>query len=57
MERYITVRQPQHVQICSGSAAQVGLWAADAQKVLILTSKSTALLVENLQHYFGNLWL
>ena len=49
MERYITIRQPQHVQIGSGSAAQIGLWAADAQKVLVLTSKSTALLVEHLQ--------
>mgnify|MGYP000026220831 FL=1 len=49
MERYITIRQPQHVQIGSGSAAQIGLWAADAQKVLVLTSKSTTLLVEHLQ--------
>ena len=49
IERYITIRQPQHVQIGSGSAAQIGLWAADAQKVLVVTSKSTALLVEHLQ--------
>jgi len=49
MDRQIVIHQPRRVEIGSGSAALVGDWAKDAEKVMVITSKSVVALCERLQ--------
>lgn len=46
--RQITIHQPARLEIGEGSAARVGDWAADAKRILVLSSPSVAPLLERL---------
>ncbi len=49
MERQIVIHQPKQVEIGPKTAGQIGQWASDAKRILLITSPSVAGLSEQLQ--------